>query len=75
MRVWGLYSSHVDPYHEHELIDLFASQELAETVMAELIGKRRGPGSPAYDVWYADPDGDDFFGDLHVGPLELRGLP
>lgn len=74
MRVWGLYSSYVALYEPWELIDLFASQDLAETVKAELIGKRSAPHGGAY-IWHEDPDGDDFFDDLHVRPLEVRGLP
>ena len=74
MRVWGLYSSHVGQYEAWELIDLFASEELARTVQAELIGKQAVQHGGAY-LWYKDPDGDEFFDDLHVSPIEVRGLP
>lgn len=67
MKVWALWSSRVDPYSSHELIDLFTSQEVAEQVRAELVGKLRYP-TLSYLVWEDDED----FPDLYVRPLDLR---
>lgn len=77
MQVWGLYSSRVDPFHSWELLAVFTSQELAETVMANLIGKPVDPRrSRAFDawpvLWEVDED-DPEFSDLHVRPLEMYG--
>ena len=73
MKVWGLYSTRVDPYHSWELLAVFASQELAETVMGNLWGKPAKQYSGLY-LWWQDPD-DPEFSDLIVRPLDVHGLP
>ena len=67
MKIWGLYSARVDPYHAPELIEAFADQEVAETVRANLIGKQARRDMHGW-VWEDDED----FPDLLVRGLELR---
>lgn len=67
MRVWALWSSRVDPYSNHELIDLFADQAVAEAVRDGLIGKPRYPDMRRL-AWEDDED----FPDLYVLPLEVH---
>lgn len=67
MKIWGLYSSRVDPYHDHELLEVFDSEELAETVRANLIGKQARRDMHGWN-WEDDED----FPDLLVRPLTLR---
>jgi hypothetical protein len=67
MKVWALWSSRVNPYSAHELIDLFVLQEEAERVKAELIGKPSHQGLSGL-LWGDDED----FPDLYVRPLDLR---
>lgn len=69
MKAWGLYSSRVDPYSSHDLVELFADEATAETARANLIGK------PIHrdawlDRWVWEDDED--FPDLLVRPLEIR---
>lgn len=67
MKVWALYSRRVEFFSEHELIDLFASEEEANSVRSMLAGYlayRSGSGK-----WEDDED----FPDLYVRPVELRG--
>ena len=76
MQVWGLYSSRVDMYHPWELLALFASQELAETVMANLFGKPVDPHrSRSFDAWpvlWKFDEDDPEFSDLQVRPLGVH---
>jgi len=67
MKVWALWSARVDPYSHHELIDLFASQDVAEQVREGLIGKPVYPDI-LFDAWKDDED----FPDLYVRPLHVR---
>lgn len=74
MKVWALYSARADMHHPHELVALFASQELAETVMANLWGKPVDPRrSRTFDPWPVVWTDDEDFPDLHVGSLEVHG--
>jgi hypothetical protein len=67
MRAWALWSSRVDPYSAHELVELFAQQEVAEAVRAGLIGKPRYPGTRVL-AWEDDED----FPDLYIRSVEIR---
>ena len=67
MKIWALWSSRVDPYSNHELMQLFTSQEVAEQVRAELVGKLMYP-TLGYLIWQDDED----FPDLYVRPVELH---
>jgi len=66
MRVWALWSSRVDPYSAHELVDLFTYRSDADAVKAGLIGKPRYRGSLV--LWGDDED----FPDLYVRPLDVH---
>lgn len=66
MKVWGLYSARVDPYHAYELIEVFADQETAEAVRDNLFNKQAGR---QYGWSWED---DEDFPDLLVRPLEIR---
>ncbi len=70
MRAWALWSSRVDLYSPHELIEVFADQAVAEAARDGLIGKprdwRRLP--PWKDSWEDDED----FPDLYVRPIVIR---
>jgi hypothetical protein len=68
VKVWALWSSCVGAYSNHELIDLFTSQEVAERVRAELVGKPRYPQTGYRQGWKEDED----FPDLYVRPFDLR---
>jgi hypothetical protein len=63
-----LWSSRVDPYSAHELVELFAEHEVAEVVRAGLIGKPRYPGTRLL-VW---EDDDEEFPDLYIRSVEIR---
>jgi hypothetical protein len=65
-KVWALWSSRVDPYSEHELVGLFAAEDVAETVRANLIGKPRNRDY-LFGRWADDED----FPDLYVRPLDV----
>jgi len=67
VKVWALWSSRVDPYSNHELIDLFTSPEVAEQVRDGLIGKLMYP-----DLGFLRWKDDEDFPDLYVRPLEIR---
>jgi hypothetical protein len=67
MRVWALWSSRVEMYAPHELIEVFADEGAAEAVRTGLIGKPRERGMLAL-TWGDDED----FPDLYVRPLEVR---
>lgn len=64
--VWALWSSRVEMYSSHELIEVFADQETAEAARVGLIGKPRYRGSGV--LWEDDED----FPDLYVRTLEIR---
>lgn len=69
MRAWALWSSRVDPYSPHELVELFADQDAAEQVRHGLIGKPVHRDAWLHRwVWEDDQD----FPDLYVRPLEIR---
>lgn len=67
MKVWALWSSRVDPYSAHELVELFVLREDAEAAKEGLIGKPRFQPD-LFGVWEDDED----FPDLYVRPLDLR---
>lgn len=66
MKVWGLFSSRVDTYSSHDLLDLFTQQAVAEAVRDGLTGMPVQPGLSS--VWEDDED----FPDLYVRPMEVR---
>lgn len=66
MKVWALWSSRVDTYSAHELIDLFTSGEVAERVRDALIGK------PRYRDLGLPWEDDEDFPDLYVRPIEVH---
>lgn len=73
MKVWALWSSRVDPYSAHDLIELFTYRYDAEAVKAGLIGKPRVPlpvrgADHLFGVWADDED----FPDLYVRPIEVH---
>jgi hypothetical protein len=66
VKAWGLFSSRVDLYHPHDLLELFTDEADARAVRDALIGLPVDRGlSP---IW----EDDDEFPDLYVRPLELR---
>lgn len=67
MKVWALWSSRVDPYSAHDLVELFADEETAARVRAELIGRLRARDH-LFGVWVDDED----FPDLYVRPIEVH---
>lgn len=71
MKIWGLYSSRVDPYDSWELIELFSDEKQACMVRDLLVGKVREPGMPTYCTW-EDDGGEPEFNDLHVIERDLR---
>ncbi len=69
VKIWGLYSSRVDPYDRWELIELFSSEEQARLARDLLTGQLMDPNWLA--VWKECPDEPEF-DDLHVRALDLR---
>lgn len=67
MKVWVLWSSRVDFYSDHEVVALFRSRKLAETVRAGLIGKQCNRGMAGL-CWEDDED----FPDLYVRPHRVH---
>lgn len=63
-KVWGLYSSRVDPYNSWELIELFDNKEQAYFVHDMLFGKKAYPSvfAPEWHENKYEPE----FSDLHV---------
>lgn len=70
MKVWGLYSSRVDPYHRWELIELFTLESEARRVRDLLAGKPYDRHPFSWN-WKVD-DTESDFNDLHVCWMELR---
>jgi hypothetical protein len=68
MRAWALWSSRVDPYSNHELIEVFTYRADADAVKEALIGKQRDALSSLFGSWQDDED----FPDLYVRPIVIR---
>lgn len=72
MKAWGLYTSlHVDPYHRHELVEVFADEATADQAREGLIGKPVDRTWAAHE-WCLRWKDDEDFPDLYVRPIELR---